>query len=185
MRILVTYATRYGATAGIAERIGERLADSGHDVDVLAADVAVEAAVDDYDAYVVGSAAYMGHWLKPAMAFVSEHADTLSGAHTWLFSSGPLGEDELDEDGVDKRTSSVPEDVPIVEELLRPDGHRVFFGVVDPDKLKLRDRLVRKTPVGRKLLPEGDFRDWDEIDDWAARIAVEVEQPVRIPRKVT
>jgi len=35
MRVLVTYATKYGATAEIAEKIGEVLRQEGLDTDVI------------------------------------------------------------------------------------------------------------------------------------------------------
>ncbi|WP_343045000.1 flavodoxin domain-containing protein [Pseudarthrobacter oxydans] len=66
MRILVAYATRHGATAGIAERLASRFAEGG-----IPAEAHPVTAVDDvalYDAVVLGGAAYMGHWLKEATA---------------------------------------------------------------------------------------------------------------------
>ncbi|MDP1803810.1 MAG: hypothetical protein Q8K72_01455, partial [Acidimicrobiales bacterium] len=49
-----------------------------------------------------------------------------------------------------------------------------FFGALDPGKLGFRDRAMRTLPAGRALFPEGDFRDWPDIDAWAAGIAVEL-----------
>ena len=56
-----------------------------------------------------------------------------------------------------------------------PREHRVFFGALDPHHLGLRDGLIRTTPAGRKLLPEGDFRNWTEVDAFAAEIAAALE----------
>jgi hypothetical protein len=71
MRVLVAYATRHGATAGIAERIVEGL----HTAHVRADARPVEDVddVSEYDAFVVGSATYMYRWLKEATAFVERH----------------------------------------------------------------------------------------------------------------
>jgi hypothetical protein len=55
-----------------------------------------------------------------------------------------------------------------------PRGHHVFFGALDPRKLTFAERSLRKLPAARAALPEGDFRDWPEIDDWAAGIAREL-----------
>jgi hypothetical protein len=33
------------------------------------------------------------------------------------------------------------------------------------------ERLVALMPAARDALPEGDFRDWPEIEAWAAEIA--------------
>src|SRR5689334_12861824 len=97
MRVLVAYATRHGATRGIAQRIGERLTAAGLDVTVAAA-----ASVDDvrgYDAFVIGGATYLGRWLKPLDAFVRRHRAALAEAPVWLFSSGPLGTQTVDAKG--------------------------------------------------------------------------------------
>ena len=68
MRILVAYASRHGATRGIAERIAQALGRRGLQVTLQPVDQA--GAVDDYDAFVIGSAAYMSHWMKETTAFV-------------------------------------------------------------------------------------------------------------------
>jgi menaquinone-dependent protoporphyrinogen oxidase len=57
---------------------------------------------------------------------------------------------------------------------VRPRDHRVFGGVLNPDRLSLGSRLMRLMPAGRKLLEEGDFRDWAEIEGWADQIAGEL-----------
>ena len=56
-------------------------------------------------------------------------------------------------------------------------GHRVFAGKLDKAEL---GRLER-TMVRAVRAPEGDYRDWDEIAEWAARIAdgLSAMQPVR------
>jgi menaquinone-dependent protoporphyrinogen oxidase len=171
MRVLVAYATKYGATEGIAERIGETLGRSGLDVDVRPVK---EADPVGYDAFVVGSAAYAGHWRKEARKFVQHHHDELDTHPVWLFSSGPLGTETEDEKGRDVRVAATPKDVAGLAESLHAKGHRVFFGALDPDALKGPEGLMAKLPGGRKMLPEGDFRDWDEIDGWAQEIGREL-----------
>ena len=70
MKVLVTAASKYGSTAGIAQAIGDVLITHRFDVAALPFD-AVEA-VDDYDAVALGSAVYAGHWLSPAKEFVEQ-----------------------------------------------------------------------------------------------------------------
>src|SRR5512133_2873747 len=70
-KILVTYASRFGSTAGVAEAIGKTLAESGAQVDVLS--MREVKSLAGYDAVVAGSAINGGAWLPEAMQFVREH----------------------------------------------------------------------------------------------------------------
>src|SRR6266704_4046397 len=72
VNVLVTAATKYGATGEIARALGEVLTERGLDVRVIAPEQVEE--IDGYDAVVLGSAVYAGHWLKPARELVDERA---------------------------------------------------------------------------------------------------------------
>jgi menaquinone-dependent protoporphyrinogen oxidase len=130
-----------------------------------------------YDAVVIGSSVYLGHWEKSAKAYVHEHWDALAAKPVWLFSSGPLGDEDLDEQGRDKRVVAEPSDLPELVEAVGPREHQVFFGVLDPKQLGLWSKLMRMLPAGRKVLPAGDFRDWAEIDEWSHGIARTLDAP--------
>jgi menaquinone-dependent protoporphyrinogen oxidase len=169
MRVLVVYASRYGATQGIAERIAEVINRNGH----LAEAVPVAAAgrLDGYNAYVVGSAVYEFSWLRPARTFVKDNAATLATRPVWLFSSGPIGTNTVDDQGRDVRESSAPKDVAELTALVHARGHRVFFGAFNQANLNFVDRLICSLPALKALMREGDFRDWDDIEAWATSIA--------------
>ncbi|TFB96256.1 flavodoxin [Cryobacterium adonitolivorans] len=172
MRVAVVCASQYGATMGIAERISAELGLAGLDVRVY--DAARPPHAEDvagYDAFVVGSAVYMGHWLKDATTFVRRSQPTLLEHRVWLFSSGPLGPETTDADGADVRESTVPAEIADFTNTLRPVGHRVFFGAIDPEALSLGHRVIRKFPGAAGKIPAGDFRDWPEIEAWAREIA--------------
>ncbi|WP_304451579.1 flavodoxin domain-containing protein [Nocardiopsis sp. YSL2] len=168
MRILVAYASKHGATAGIAERIGTGLARDGHAVDVRP--VRAVSDVSEYDAFVVGSSVYFTHWNAAAKKFVLDNRDLLASRPVWLFSSGPVSAQRTD-DGGDLRQASEPKELPELVDAIGPVGHRVFFGAVDPSGLTLAERAIRSLPAGRELLPEGDFRDWEDVDGMAVEIA--------------
>ena len=106
MRVLVAYATRHGATAGIAERVAAALTAAGLSAEARPVEAVKD--VEPYDAVVLGGAAYMFHWLKPAVTFCRRHRKELAARPVWLFSSGPLGTDLVDKDGKDVLETSRP-----------------------------------------------------------------------------
>ena len=178
VRVAVVCASQYGATQGIAERIGAELTLAGLDARVY--DAASPPHAEDVagcDAFVVGSAVYLGHWLKEASTFVRRHQPTLLEHQVWLFSSGPLGTETTDADGADIRASTVPAEIAEFTNTVRPIGHRVFFGAIDPEALTLPHRLIRKFPGAAEKIPAGDFRDWPEIEAWAREIARALVKP--------
>jgi menaquinone-dependent protoporphyrinogen oxidase len=170
MTVLVAYATRHGATEGIAERIGAALRAAGVPADVQPVDAAND--LDRYDAFVVGSAAYMGHWLKEAGAFLRKHRDLLGRRPLWLFSSGPVGTERVDAQGRDALVVSRPKEFDEFQ-ALEPRDVRVFFGAWDPQAppVGIAERLQRHLPAAWTTDVAGDYRDWAAIDAWAAEIA--------------
>lgn len=166
MRVLVVYASKYGATRGIAERIAARMTDSRHDATVMAAKDVRD--LEGYDAFIVGSAVYIGSWMKEAAEFVRRNRDALATKPVWLFSSGPVGTTVLQEN---IRETSVPKEIAEFQTRIRPKGHRVFFGAFDHTRLDFGHRIVYAMPAMKKIMVDGDVRDWPNIDAWAAEIA--------------
>lgn len=160
--ILVTYGTKYGATAGIAEKIAEVLRQKNLHVDVLPVERVEEVA--DYDVVVLGSAVYAGNWRKEAAHFLESHEVWLSQHPVWLFSSGPMGEEEP---SVLMKGWRFPESLQPVADRIKPHDIAFFHGLLDMDKLNIAERFIVK---GFRS-PVGDFRDWDVIEEWAATIA--------------
>jgi menaquinone-dependent protoporphyrinogen oxidase len=121
-----------------------------------------------YDAVVLGSGVYLGRWMKGAAEFAERNREALVARPVWLFSSGPL----TLKDGVTvDHPDVVPTDIAALRESIHPRDHRVFFGALDPKKLGFAQRGLRKLPAARAVLPEGDFRDWQNIEAWADGIA--------------
>lgn len=175
MHVLVAYASRHGATQGIAERIAETLLVAGLDAEVRPAASVKNAA--EYDAFVIGSAAYMYHWLNDASAFVNRNRAILAARPVWLFSSGPLGTEATDEKGRDQKVVAVPKEIPQLAEALNARDHHVFFGALERDRkpIGLAERFASLMPATvQEAMPFGDFRDWPEIEAWANGIAREL-----------
>ena len=159
MRVLVSTASRHGATEEIAQEIGKALRARlpGSEVDVIPLDQV--GTVDGYDAVVLGSAVYMGRWLEPARTLAGSHAEALSGRPVWLFSSGPVGDPP--------KPDAEPVDVAELRRLTAAGDHRVFPGRIDRHELGFTERAV----VRAVRAAEGDFRDWPAVREWAAEIA--------------
>ena len=142
-KVLVVYGSRHGATEGIAQRIGEVLRAQGLAAVVVSADKVADEDVRAADGFVVGSAVYLGRWLKEPTEFLENHPSLLRARPVWLFSSGPLPGSTASKDPIDPLTDALgPEAGPgsggrkKIEELATSIGareHRVFFGRYDPD----------------------------------------------------
>jgi menaquinone-dependent protoporphyrinogen oxidase len=179
-RVTIVYASRHGATRGIATRIGEVLGRRGLLATVVEAAEAPHPATAD--AVVIGSATYMGKWLDDANEYLLRHRADLLHRPTWLFSSGPIGPAVVDKQGKD--LLKPPKFVTELGESIRARGVKVFFGRWDPSDppATVAERLFRVLPVSRDVLPVGDFRDWPAIDEWAGSIADQlVEEEVAAP----
>jgi menaquinone-dependent protoporphyrinogen oxidase len=134
----------------------------------MRASVAAIADVGDpreYDALVLGSAVYMGHWLESATTFVETHSTALSVQPTWLFSSGPIG---------DPPRPSEPEAVDVADLVSKSQatGHKLFAGKLDKGKLGFGERAVMLA----FRAAEGDYRDWQEVEAWARAVAGELRR---------
>jgi menaquinone-dependent protoporphyrinogen oxidase len=180
MKILVAYASRHGATRGIAERIAQTLGHRGLTVTLQPVEQA--GSIGEHDAFVIGSAAYTGHWLKEATNLVRRHRALLASRPVWLFSSGPVGTETVDAKGRDVLGAAEPQEFAEFAGAIHPREQRVFFGSYDPDAdpIGFIERLgarFTRMPAIREALPAGDFRDWPEIEAWADRIARDL-QPV-------
>jgi menaquinone-dependent protoporphyrinogen oxidase len=158
MHVLVAVASRHGSTREIADAIAQELQVPGVHAEVRTADEVPD--LDSYDAVVLGSAIYMGNWESAASRFVQQHQAKLASMPVWLFSSGPVGND-------DHRGQGDPPKVVEIAQLTRARGHQMFAGKLDRHALNLGERLV----VNVVHAPDGDFRDWSVIRGWADGIA--------------
>ncbi len=165
MRVLVTAASKHGATTQIAEAVATALRERGLAVDLTPP--AQVTALEPYDAVVIGSGVYAGRWMEEARTFVERQAEALATRPVWLFSSGPLGDPPKP---AEEATDAAP-----IAERLKARGHRTFGGRLDRSELGFMERTVANVVRA----PDGDFRDWEAIRAWAGEISKELSAPVR------
>src|SRR5688572_32204894 len=118
VRVLVSVASRHGATVEIGQAIAAALDDEGIESEVQPPERV--ATIDGFDAVIVGSGVYAGHWLEAAKRFIERHGAELRRRPVWLFSSGPLG-DPL-------APIAEPVDVAPLMEMTAARGQRIFAG---------------------------------------------------------
>lgn len=163
MRILMVVGSRHGATREIGDVIAEVLTGAGHDV--------VLRDPDDFtgpgggDAVVLGSAIYYGRFVPAVRELIERHAGALAATPLWLFWSGPLGDKGVPRGSVEGMDELL--------DRLRPRGFREFEGRLDRGDLGMRERAVVSL-VGAE---QGDYRDFDEVREWAGQIARELDTP--------
>ncbi len=162
MSVLVACASKHGSTTEIAERIAGQLRQRGKQAEARPLEDVREPG--SYEALVIGSALSYGSWMKEATEWVQRNQAVLAGRPVWLFSVGPLGTEVKD-------AEQQPGEMAAFRETIGPRDHRVFFGALDHHKLSFPERMVVKAVKA----PEGDFRDWEAIDSWAASIARDLE----------
>ncbi|MFN8163185.1 MAG: flavodoxin domain-containing protein [Solirubrobacterales bacterium] len=165
MKVLVSAASKYGATGEIAAAIGEELRARGIEAVVVAPEGVDD--VREYDGVVLGSAVYAGRWLGPARDLAGRSSEALRSRPVWLFSSGPVGDPSRK---LVRKMGADPVDLPKVREKTAARDHHMFSGKIDRKNLPLFQRTA--TVLFRM---DGDFRDWSEVREWASRIADDLQ----------
>jgi len=164
--VLVAYASKMGGTKDIAVEIAAVLAAAG--LDVRTQDAADITDLDGYDAVVVGSAIYTSRWRASAISvlkLLAERTDELRPIPSWLFQSGPCGEDANSPAPTPKK----------VEKYVKRIGTAppvTFGGRLEP--ATATGFIARKMADGPMA---GDFRDFNQVHRFADSIAARLTAP--------
>jgi menaquinone-dependent protoporphyrinogen oxidase len=155
--VLITYDTRNGSTAGVAEALAARLRDHGLAVELRRAPDAGDLA--GLGAVVVGAPIYSGRWLRGAHKVLKrlEKLPADRRPRVAVFALGPR-RDEGPENWVrpreqfDKALGKHPGLAPVATAL---------FGGADPPSKS----------------PRRDIRDWAAVGRWADELAALLGRP--------
>jgi menaquinone-dependent protoporphyrinogen oxidase len=172
--VLVAYGSKYGSTSEIAEKIAEDLRTASLQVSVLPASCVSD--LTPFDAVVLGSAVYAGHWTKEAVSFLETHEKALAKRPVWFFSSGPTGTS----DPVERMHGwRFPEAQQAIADRIQPQATVLFHGKIDLSTMNFGEKLI----VRALGAPIGDFRDWNAITAFAHHIEANL-QPLQPPKPV-
>lgn len=161
-KILVTYASRAGSTAGVAEAIGRALSEKGVQVDVLPMQDVKD--LEPYRAVVAGSAIRGQKWLPEAMQFMRDHQSELSRKPFASFMVCIT----LSMANAGQYLEGLKGWMGPVRDLVRPVSEGYFAGALDFSKLPFSlNVLAMRFVVLIGIWKEGDHRDWNAIRLWA------------------
>jgi menaquinone-dependent protoporphyrinogen oxidase len=166
-KVLVAYASKYGATKEIAEKIGEVLKQEGLLADVLPVKSVKNLAA--YKAVVIGSGVYIAKWRKEAANLLKANEKLLAERPVWLFSSGPASKG----DPVQLLKGwRLPKELQPTADSIKPRDIAVFHGNINVGKMNPIEKWMMK----QVKTEYGDFRDWNAINKWAKDIADAVKK---------
>ena len=187
IRILVAYATMAGSTADVARAVGEEIAKSGLQVDVLPLSEIKD--LEAYDGVVVGGPMIMG-WHRASLRFLKKHRDAfqriplavfvmaMSLTRTGETSVGgvPVYVDEKLPKPPEKegslnfrerygRLSKYLQPILLATRPVKPVSIGIFGGRLEYGRLKWWAVLFVMLIV---QAPAGERRNWPAIRAWAA-----------------
>jgi menaquinone-dependent protoporphyrinogen oxidase len=196
-KILVAFATMAGSTMEVAEAVGEEIAKSGAQVDVLP--ISEIEHLQAYDGVVVGGPMIMG-WHREALRFLKKHRKAFQKIPLAVFvmAMSLTETDETPAEGVmviiDEKLPKPPENkaelsfreryarpskylAPILRATrpVKPVSIGVFGGRLEYGRLKWWAVLFAMLVI---QAPAGDRRHWEMIRAWAGELpaALQVEE---------
>lgn len=155
-RALVAYATKYGSTQEVAERMAARLRERGVQTEVVAAGTVKS--LEGFDGVVFGGALYMFRLVGEGRRFLARNRRAFARVPLAVFGMGPIEDTEAQFLGarshLDKTLSRL--------KGVSPVAVTIFGGAFDPAKLRFPFNNA-----GMKRMPAADLRDWQAIEAWA------------------
>ena len=161
VQVLVSYGSKRGGMAGLAEMIGRDLEAAGVHATVESAR-SVQS-IDGVDAVVLAGALYASRWHRDARRFAKRFATELRKRPVWVVSSGPL-----DDTAITKQFPPVRQDASVID-ALHARGHVTFGG-----RLESGAKGFPASAMAKKLA--GDWRDEEHVQRWTSSIVEELDR---------
>lgn len=167
MKILVAYASAHGTTGEVAEFISNALAVYGADATHKAVET-VES-VQEYDAFVLGTAIHEGIWLRNMMLFIDKFQAELIQKPVYFFVTCIR---IVEPDGYDHVMKTYLH-APTLEKLKVRDV-KAFGGAIQLKEIDWNERWtlgLRYDGTNLQSRLNADYRDWYAIGTWTTSIA--------------
>lgn len=164
-KILITYASRAGSTAEVAEAIGSTLRQDRLNVEILPLEDVKD--LSGYRAVIIGSPIRKSEWLPEARRFIQAHRAVLTGKPVATFTVCIT----LAMSNAEQYRHAVREWIAPVRAEVRPVSEGLFAGRLDFSRLPWSwDALLLRVTVALGIFPKGDHRDWIAVHAWAASL---------------
>lgn len=160
-KILITYGSHAGSTAGVADAIAKTLSENGAVVEVKPVENIRN--IQGYNAVVIGTNIRAGHVKSSVKGFVARNKQALREVPVALFAVCLTMKDDTPGNRAKVSSWLGPLKTGFV-----PAGEGLFAGKVEFAKLGLFARFILEKMA---KLPEGDYTDRDAVRAWAKQMA--------------
>nr|MDO8082158.1 flavodoxin domain-containing protein [Candidatus Freyarchaeota archaeon] len=188
-KVLIAYGTRFGSTEEISQEIGKILEKEGLEVqlvDLKKTKAKEWPSLEPFDGVLVGSSIKMFKWMNEPQEFLKKHRVEIQKKEKILGMFVSCGLASVPEN-CEKAKSDYLEKV-MAKIGIEADIYDAFGGVYDFSKssrmggmdkrlLKMGAKEMTKE-YGTKIDEDGknDFRDWDQIQNFARKFAARVKK---------
>ena len=176
-RVLLLYASIDGQAKRIAERVGARLAQAGHDSETRSVDApGLAQAIANCDGVIVGAAIRYGRHVRGVETRIRGHLAAISGRPNAFFSVSLSG------GGPGARPETARRYVETFCETTgwHPQGTAIFGGALRYTKYNVFIRIMMRLIVGiaggdTDMTRDYEYTDWSAVERFASEFATALE----------